>query len=129
MGACLESSSCIAAVIAAVMDTQNIDLFTIPHYYSICYSVGTFAHFYCFELFHFILKKLEPFIGVALLLAGTVYAQVEQSLGNKLYIGYYNSVAYQAVSTTLLEGCSIAFVPWFLPYTKTQTPRLKYGSW
>ena len=33
-----------------------------------------------------------------------------RSIQNK---SYYNSVAYQAVSTNLPEGC-VGFVPWFL---------------
>ena len=62
-----------------------------------------------------------------------IYVWVEQSL---YFIGYHNSVAYQAVSRTLPKGCSIGFVPWFLvlyfpgkkkihQYTKTGTPRSK----
>ena len=43
-----------------------------------------------------------------------IYDWVEQSLHNRLFIGYYNSVVYQVVSTTIPEGCSMGFVPWFL---------------
>ena len=44
------------------------------------------------------------------------YARVEQSLYNRLFIGYYNSAACQAVSITLPEGCSIGYVPLFLVF-------------
>ena len=58
-----------------------------------------------------------------------MYAQVEESLYNRLFIGHYKSVAYQAVSTTLPEGCSSGFVHWipvwyFLqPSIFTQVPK------
>ena len=33
-----------------------------------------------------------------------IYARVDESLYNRLFIGHYKSVAYQAVSTTLWKG-------------------------
>ena len=42
-----------------------------------------------------------------------IYARVEESLYNRLFTGRYKSVACQAVSITLPEGCSSGFVHWF----------------
>ena len=45
------------------------------------------------------------------------------------FISNYNSVTCQAISTTLPEGCSIGYVPWFLvlyfvlPKTSTCIPK------
>ena len=64
-----------------------------------------------------------------------IYPRVED---NRRYIGHYKSVASQAVSITLPEGCSSGFVHWlpawyllqpriFTQVPKHGTPRLKYG--
>ena len=42
-----------------------------------------------------------------------IYTQVEESLYNRIFIGHYKSVAYQAVSITVPKGCSSGFVHWF----------------
>ena len=59
-----------------------------------------------------------------------ICSRVEQSLYNRHFIGYYNSVACQAVSKTLPQECSIGFVPWlnFLPAKKyvSKTNHLPY---
>ena len=55
-------------------------------------------------------------------------------------LGRYKSEAYQAVSTTLPEGCSSGFVHWFpvgyflhqeysSGYQNMGPPRLKYSTW
>ena len=52
-----------------------------------------------------------------------IYARVEESLYNWIFIGRYKSVAYQVGSTTLPEGCSSCFVHWF-PVWYSLQPRI-----
>ena len=71
-------------------------------------SITLFPRLWNYKIIpHFFVWKKEA----AIIL---IYAQVEQSLYNRLFIGYYKSVAYQAVSTNLPIRCSSGFVPCFL---------------
>ena len=79
------------------MEDQNACLFHL----SLFCTVHMKSYFILCSLNIDCLGNCEISLGtLILLMLSYVYTQIEQSLYNRLFIGYYNSVAYQSISRT-----------------------------